>query len=76
MSNQTKESLELNVITICITIILTSLICSVTYFNINDRILLSKNISEAIAKGADPLSVRCSYATSGDTTCIAYASKK
>jgi hypothetical protein len=44
-----------------------------TYYNINDRILMSKNIDSAIAKGMDPLSVRCSFVTNTDTICVAYA---
>lgn len=50
-----------------------TLIVSVAWYNITDRTLMSKNISEAVTKGMDPLSVRCSYANSGDTICVAYA---
>lgn len=64
-----------NVITLvsCITIIVVTLIISVAYYNINDRKLMAQNISEAVAKGVDPLAVRCSYSHSSDLTCIAYA---
>lgn len=72
MSNTTTDK---NLITfvVCAAVVLISLIVSVAYYNINDRILMSKNIDVAIAKGMDPLSVRCSYANNGDTTCVAYA---
>lgn len=58
---------------VCITIVVLSGICSVAYFNVQDRRLMAQNISEAVAKGMDPLSVRCSYATSTDTVCVAYS---
>lgn len=51
-----------------------AVIVSVAYYNINDRALMSKNITEAVAKGMDPLSVRCSYSYSSDNICVAYAS--
>lgn len=50
-----------------------SAIIGVTVFNVNDRVLMSKNIDSAIAKGMDPISVRCSYVTNTDTICVAYA---
>lgn len=50
-----------------------SAIIGITIFNVNDRVLMSKNIDSAIAKGMDPISVRCSYVTNTDTICVAYA---
>jgi hypothetical protein len=41
-------------------------------YNINDRMLMSKNIDNAIAKGVDPLSVRCAFADGRDMICVAY----
>jgi hypothetical protein len=55
------------------TIILLSAVISLSYYFINDRTLMSKNIDSAIARGLDPLSVRCSYADSKDIICIAFA---
>jgi hypothetical protein len=40
---------------------------------INDRANMAKNIESAIAKGVDPLSVKCAYETNPTSTCIAYA---
>jgi hypothetical protein len=34
---------------------------------------MSQNIDSAIAKGIDPLSVRCSYASERDVICVAFA---
>lgn len=55
------------------TIVVVSAILAVVIYNVNDRILMSKNIDSAIAKGMDPISVRCSYVTNTDTICVAYA---
>ena len=68
-----KENLNLLTIAGCITIIAVTLISAISYYHINDRRLMSTNISEALAKGMDPMSVRCSYASSFDTICVAYA---
>jgi hypothetical protein len=37
---------------------------------------MAKNIEAAIAKGVDPLSVKCAYETHTNPTCITYAMKK
>lgn len=71
-----NKTYELITFVICVMIVLVSIVVSVGYYNINDRALMSKNISEAVAKGMDPLSVRCSYTHSTDTVCVAYAASK
>ena len=58
---------------VCITIVVLSIICSIAYYHVQDRKLMAQNISEAVTKGMDPLSVRCSYANGQDTVCIAYS---
>lgn len=68
------NSSEKMVLISCITIIVVSIVTAVGYYHVNDRALMSKNISEAVGKGMDPLSVRCSYAESHDIVCVAYAS--
>lgn len=72
MSEKTTDK---NLITFIVSaaVVVISAIVSVAYYNINDRILMSKNIDAAIAKGMDPTSVRCSFASSMDTVCVAYA---
>ena len=37
---------------------------------------LSQSIETATARGIDPVAVRCAYASTNDTICIVYASKK
>jgi len=34
---------------------------------------MAKNIEAAIAKGIDPLAVKCAYETNPTATCISYA---
>lgn len=42
-------------------------------YKINENNLMSQNIQDAMAKGIDPLSVRCTYAADTDNICLAYA---
>jgi hypothetical protein len=58
---------------ICLTLIVLATIGSMGYYYITDRQLMAGNIDNAIAKGIDPLSVRCSYAKSDDLICVAFA---
>ena len=74
---ETEESSSMNkdLITICVSVVIvlsTSLLGLIVY-NINDRNNMAKNIEAAIAKGVDPLSVKCAYETSSNPTCMAYA---
>lgn len=63
-------------IIVCGTIIAISMIFGITVYNLEENNLKSQNIEQAIAKGLDPLSVRCSYANSQDLLCVAYASSR
>jgi len=58
---------------ICATIVLLSIVGGIAHYYTQDRQLMSKNIQDAITKGIDPMSVRCSYASETDTVCVAYA---
>ena len=74
-----KESnMNKDLITICVSIIIVvcTAIIGAVIFNINDRNNMAKNIEAAIAKGVDPLSVKCAYETSTNPICITYAMKK
>jgi hypothetical protein len=59
---------------ICLTLVLLASVIGLGYYYVTDRTLMAKNIDSAIAKGIDPLSVRCSYAKSDDLICVAFAS--
>lgn len=62
-----------NVPIICITLLfLTAVIC-IGWYHIHDRSLMAENMNNAITKGIDPLSVRCSYVKSDDIICVAFA---
>ena len=56
-----------------ITVVLLAAIISTCMYYLNDRKLMAANIENAITKGIDPLSVRCSYAHDYDVICVAYA---
>ena len=62
--------------TISITVVLLSIFAAICWYGLNDRKLMAANIENAIAKGIDPLAVRCSYAKSDDIVCIAHAANR
>lgn len=61
---------------VCITLIILSITGGFGYYHLQDRKLMEKGVSEAINKGIDPMSVRCSYAPETDTVCVAFAYSK
>jgi len=67
-----KLTSDFRTVVISGTIIVVAAIIGIAIYQINDRTLMSKNIDNAIAKGVDPLSVRCSYADGRDMICVAY----
>jgi hypothetical protein len=77
--NSKKEKLmmeqkNLNAIIIfSVTVVLLSVVASICIYYINERKLMASNIENAIVKGIDPLSVRCSYARSDDVICVTHA---
>ena len=76
-STETKELFNMNrdLITICVSVVIvlcTAIIGAIVY-NTNDRNNMAKNIEAAIAKGVDPLSVKCAYETNVNSVCIAYS---
>lgn len=54
-------------------ILILTLIAAFWNYKINENNLMSQNIQNAMAKGIDPLSVRCTYAADTDNICLAYA---
>ena len=61
---------------VAITLVFLSSVTAVCIYGLNDRKLMAANIENAIAKGIDPLAVRCSYAQSDDIVCIAHAANR
>jgi hypothetical protein len=73
MNDKPKSSVEIVTTIVSLTLVVVTFIGSIAYYNIKDRQLMAQNIETAIAKGIDPLAVRCSYAVGSDTVCVAYA---
>lgn len=73
-----QKSMQSVIITglVCLCIVLLASIFSYFWFSISDRKLMAANIDSAIAKGVDPMTVRCSYAPSTDNICVAFAIRK
>ena len=66
---------NLNILTGCVTAIITISIISFTAYETvtTEKRLMHTNIETAINKGIDPIAVRCSYANPTDNVCLAYA---
>lgn len=64
---------DLITVATCITIVLCTTVISGFNFNINTQNNMAKNIESAIAKGVDPVSVKCAYETNSNAVCITYA---
>lgn len=62
-----------NVVAICVTVLFFTSVMCLGWYHIHDRSLMAENMNNAIAKGLDPLAVRCSYAKSDDIICVAFA---
>jgi hypothetical protein len=72
-----EESISIDKLAIfCLTLVTIGAIIGVSIYQVNDRVLMAKNIENAIAKGIDPMSVRCSYTRGDDPICIAFAATK
>jgi len=58
---------------VSITLMVMCFILSLSYYNLKQDELMSKNIETAVDRGIDPLAVRCSYSSRDDMICIVYA---
>ena len=70
---EVKQKRSNDLVVLAITFVILTSIIAVCYYAMNDRKLMASNIEDAIAKGIDPLTVRCSYVRDYDTICIAHA---
>ena len=66
---------EVKLYIIAISAVVLVSIIGLSVYHISDRNLMAKNINNAIEKGINPMSVRCSYVRGDDPICIAYAAK-
>jgi hypothetical protein len=71
--SEVRKSYEFLTIIVCSAIVAIAGIISIMTYNINDRNNMAKNIEAAIAKGVDPLSVKCAYEINPNAICITYA---
>jgi hypothetical protein len=62
-----------NIFVIAVLIAILSGIGSTAYYNYTEVKSMEKNIDSAIAKGIDPLAVKCAYSKYADNICITYA---
>ena len=65
-----------SITTVSVTLVLLSIVGAICIYGLNDRKLMAANIENAITKGIDPITVRCSYAKSDDIVCIAHAANR
>lgn len=63
------------IFTLALSSVVLAAIFSLSVYHINDRVLMANNVDKAIAKGINPMSVRCSYVRGDDPICIAFAAK-
>ena len=61
-----------NIFIISLLTALLSVIAAMTYHNSSEIKSMEKNIDSAIAKGIDPLAVKCAYSKYADNICITY----
>ena len=55
-----------------IALVMSTLIGSVTYYNIKKDEAIKSSVESAIVKGIDPMAVRCAYGAT-DSVCLVYA---
>ena len=74
LRNFLKEfTMNNNVWTLSILAGLLSIVGSLAFYQYSSLKSMERNIETAIAKGIDPLAVRCAYGSSTDQICVSYA---
>lgn len=61
-------------VVVSIAVVMVSSIVSVAWYYIHKDASMKTNIESAIAKGIDPVAVRCAYMAQSDIMCAVYAS--
>jgi len=70
------KNYEIVTLIICVSVIIAGLIAGTFIYNINDRNNMAQNMESAIAKGIDPLSIKCAYETNTNPVCITMAASR
>lgn len=73
MSIEKPNNTPLIMFVSCVTLVIVSVITSIALNNYLTNSNMAKNIDNAIAKGIDPLAVKCAYDKYTSPTCITYA---
>jgi hypothetical protein len=74
LKNFLKEiTMNENVWTLSLLTAVLAIVGAVGFYNYTSMKSMERNIESAIAKGIDPVAVRCAYGNSHDNICIAYA---
>ena len=60
---------------IAATISIITIVCGITYYNVQRDASMKSNIESAIVKGIDPIAVKCAYGHS-DNVCVVYAANR
>lgn len=71
--SSSRANRDLITVMVALTIVSCTAIVGTIVYNLNDRNNMAKNIEAAIAKGVDPLSVKCAYETNPNSICMAHA---
>lgn len=61
---------------IAATISIITVVCGVTYYNVQRDSSMKSNIESAIVKGIDPIAVKCAYGHGSDPVCVVYAANR
>lgn len=69
--NQNKSDIVTFIV--CASLIILTAIASVTFYNYNEGMNMSRNIESAISKGIDPVAVKCAYEDYSSNACVAYS---
>lgn len=70
------KNYEVVTLIICISLIFAGIFAGACIYNINDRNNMAQNMESAIAKGIDPLSIKCAYETNANPVCITLAASR
>ena len=70
------KNYEIVTLIVCISLIIGGMIAGAFIYNINDRNNMAQNMESAIAKGIDPLSIKCAYETNANPVCITMAASR
>lgn len=74
LANFTMKTENLFIVSVVISLL--SLIAAITYHNYNSVKSMERNIESAIAKGIDPIAVKCAYDNNSSNLCVVYAASQ